>query len=111
MRGKDTPPVKDILKGLFERMEKGADGGIAPGDIIKAWPGAAGREAARHSRPTGFKARRLRVVVDSSSWLYELSAGKKEILKRFTKEFGEGKIEDIRFRIGQIEEKGDGKER
>ena len=109
MRGKGASPVKDILKRVFEKIEGDKDG-VAPGEIMKAWPEVAGKEAARHSRPTGLKTKALRVVVDSSSWLYELSTGKKEILKRFTKEFGEGKIEDIRFRIGEIKEKSDGKE-
>jgi len=109
MRGAGASPVKDILKRLFEKIEGGNEDGVAPGDIMKAWPEVAGKQAAQHSRPTGLKSKTLRVVVDSSSWLYELSTEKKEILKRFTKEFGEGKIEDIRFRIGEIEEKNGAK--
>nr|MBC8473714.1 DUF721 domain-containing protein [Candidatus Omnitrophota bacterium] len=58
--------------------------------------------AARHSRPTSIKRKILAIEVDSSTWLYELSTKKRELLRELKKELKEYKIDDIRFRMGDI---------
>jgi hypothetical protein len=40
--------------------------------------------------------------MDDSSWLYELTIQKKEILKKLSTELKSKKIKDITFRIGDL---------
>ncbi|MCM8761243.1 MAG: DUF721 domain-containing protein, partial [Candidatus Omnitrophica bacterium] len=70
--------------------------------IDEAWRRAAGDDAAKHSKPTTLKKAVITVSVDSSSWLYELTMRKKEILNKLEKAIPNKKIKDVRFRIGNI---------
>ena len=58
--------------------------------------------AVSHTKPAAIKKNVLTVEVDSSTWIYFLSMKKKGILESMKKTLGKGKIEDIRFRIGEI---------
>lgn len=73
-------------------------------EIASAWRSAAGERAAASSRPVSFKRASLLVNVANSSWLYELTVNKKEILKRLEAGLKGKKIKEIRFRIGDIKE-------
>ena len=73
-------------------------------EIECAWRAAAGGPTAKHSRPVSFKKGSLIVNVTSSSWLYELTVRKNEILKLLEKELKGKKIKELRFRIGDIKE-------
>lgn len=71
-------------------------------EIERAWRAGAGGAAAKHSRPVSFKKGSLIVDVASSSWLYELTIRKAEILKTLERELKVKKIKELRFRIGDI---------
>ncbi|MFH1190334.1 MAG: DUF721 domain-containing protein [Candidatus Omnitrophota bacterium] len=73
-------------------------------EIEKAWRKAAGVPAARQSRPVSLKKSVLVVNVASSSWLYELTTKKKEIIGMLETELKGKKVREIRFRIGDIKE-------
>lgn len=73
-------------------------------EIEAAWRRAAGEAAARHSKPVSFKKASLIVSVASSSWLYELTVRKKEIVKMLEAELKGKKIKELRFRIGDIKD-------
>lgn len=88
--------VKEALKKL---------GGAKPftaEDARAAWAKAAGRKAARHSSPASFRRSRLVVNVDCSSWLYELTLQKREIIKKLDGKFGSKKVKEIQFRVGEV---------
>lgn len=73
-------------------------------EIEGAWRRAAGEAAAKHSRPVSFKRKCLIVNVTSSSWLYELTVRKKEIMNALEAELRGGRVKELRFRIGDIKE-------
>jgi len=96
-------PLGDILSGVIKRL--GPKERLSEEDINDAWREAAGAGAAKHSRPVSFKKATIFVNVDRSSWLYELTVNKKEILKKLGESLKGRKIGDIRFRIGEIKER------
>lgn len=85
-----------VIEGLSGKERLGEE------EIEKAWRKAAGGAAAKHSTPVSFKKASLVVNVASSSWLYELTVRKKEILKILEAELRGKKIKELRFRIGDI---------
>lgn len=91
-----TDLVKNVIKGL------GAKGRFTEEEMCLAWQEAVGEEAARHSRPVSFKKTSIFVEVDRSSWLYELTTRKKDILKSLGARLKGKKFKEIRFRIGDI---------
>jgi predicted nucleic acid-binding Zn ribbon protein len=88
--------VKKVIKGL------GGEGRLTEEEIRRAWREAVGIDAARHSRPVSFKRSSVFVNVDRSSWLYELTVRKKEILAKLEAGLKGKRFKDIRFRIGEI---------
>jgi predicted nucleic acid-binding Zn ribbon protein len=57
-----------------------------------------------HAKPVSFRNGILMVIVENSSWLYELTLEKKEILEKFNATYaGRKKARDIRYRIGVME--------
>jgi len=88
--------VKKIIKGL------GGKGRLTEEEICRAWQEAVGSDAARHSRPVSFKRGCIFVNVDRSSWLYELTVRKKEILAGLEAGLKGNRFKEIRFRIGEI---------
>ena len=72
-------------------------------EIYSIWRAVIGREIARHTRVAGMWGNILRIEVDSSPWLYELSGFRKEqILAALRKNLKKTKIIDIQFRIGKF---------
>lgn len=96
----EKKPLEDLIKNVIKGM--GGKTRLGEEEILKAWEGAAGVRASKHSRPKSFKGAVLIVNVDGSGWLYELTIGKKEILKQLGERLKGKKIKDIRFRIGEI---------
>ena len=96
----DKPPLKDVIKGLIERIEKKEGGKDV--DFFEVWRKAAGRDAAEHTKPKNLRFGKLSVNVSDSSRLYELTLKKNEIIKRLNKLLKTKKIKEIRFRIGEI---------
>ena len=105
-------PLGAVLKRVLSSLEK--RGRYTEEDIALFWEKAAGRKAAHHTRPTALKAGRLVVNVDGSSWLYELTLKKRDILKKFNEQLKGKKIKEIRLRIGETtkrEKRDEGEER
>lgn len=98
--GQEEKPLTDIVKKVI----KGLGGQARPTEeeIRLAWQEAVGDEAAKHSRPVSFKKASIFVNVDRSSWLYELTTRKKQILEKLEARLKGKMFKDIRFRIGEI---------
>lgn len=90
--------VGNVINNLAGKERLGEE------EIEGAWRKAAGDAAARHSHPVSFKKGCLVVNIQSSSWLYELTVRKKEILAALEGELKKKKIRELRFRIGDIKE-------
>jgi len=101
-----NPKGAEHLSRLINKVVEGLSGGGRPGEeeIESAWRRAVGEAAAKYSRPVSLSKASLVVNVASSSWLYELTVRKKEIVKALEKELKGKKIKELRFRIGDIGE-------
>jgi len=105
-------PLGAVLKRVLSSLKK--KGRYTEEDIALFWEKAAGSKAAGHTKPAAFKGGRLVVNVDGSSWLYELTLKKRDILKKFNDQLKGKKIKEIRFRIGETtkrEKRDEGEER
>lgn len=71
-------------------------------EMERRWRSAAGKKAARHSRPVSLKRGILRVNVSGSSWLYELTLKKKKIVGKLAGKMKGKAVKEIRFRIGEV---------
>ncbi len=69
----------------------------------EAWREAAGPLAAKYSRPGQLRRGVLEVVVANSIVMQELSFQKSEIIKSLTGLLPDQGIENLRFRVGNIE--------
>ena len=99
-------PLSDLIKKAVRDLK--GKGLFTEEEIREAWREAVGGDAARHSVPVSFKKTSIFVNVDRSSWLYELTIKKKEILKKLEERLVGKKFKDIRFRIGDITKKEQG---
>jgi len=97
---KKSGSIEDILKDVIKDI--GGKGRFSEEEIAGLWAESAGEAAARHSKPVAFKKAVLTVNVDGSSWLYELTTKKKEIIKKLEGKFANKKVREIRFRIGEV---------
>ncbi len=102
----NTNPLSDLVKKVVKGLK--GKGLLTQEEMREAWQEAVGPDAARHSAPVAFKKSSVFVNVDRSSWLYELTTKKKEILKKLEERLKEKKFTDIRFRIGDITKKEQG---
>ena len=94
-------PLEGVLKDIISGIKK--KGLLTEEELAGVWKKAAGRKASPHTRPVSLKTSGLVVNVDGSSWLYELTLKRKEILEKLKKALGERNApKDIRFRIGSV---------
>ena len=68
--------------------------------LRQAWASVVGRDVARRSRPDGLTAGTLRIVVDNSPWLHELTLRQAEITEKIHARFGE--VRALRFTLGNL---------
>jgi len=93
--------ASDVLRRMFKTSPLGHN--VQHVEIYSTWRAAAGPEVARHTRVAGVKGNVLRVEVDSSPWLYELSGfRKKQLLTALRKTLKQTRIVDIDFTIGKF---------
>lgn len=96
--------VSDILSSLTGEKTLGAGQKkiLFEEEIRKIWTDSVGEKAASHSKPTSLRNGRVVVLVDNSAWLYELTLKKEKIIRDLKQYLGEEKIQEIRFKIGEI---------
>ena len=101
-RKKGTKPegIGGVITQVIKKLDAKTHGQRE--DVVKAWQDAIEKDAGSHTKPVAIKNNILTIEVDSSAWLYILSLKKKSILASMQKTAGKEKIEDIRFRIGEI---------
>ena len=93
--------ASNVLRRMFEASPLGHN--LEHVEIYSTWRDVVGAEVARHTRVGGVKGNVLRVEVDSSPWLYELSGFRKnQLLAALRKALKKTRIIDIDFRIGKF---------
>jgi predicted nucleic acid-binding Zn ribbon protein len=93
-------PLAKLVKKIIKDLK--GEGAFTEEDLKGAWDDAVGGGASRHTKIASFKKGVLKVEVDGSAWLYELTTKKREIIRALTKSLFTKKIKDVRFRIGEI---------
>jgi predicted nucleic acid-binding Zn ribbon protein len=102
MKRKTKKPleIKSVVETVLQKLQKKEQG--AKGEIVKAWYAAIDSDAPKHAKPILLRKKVLTIEVDSSGWLYMLNLKKRDMLDKIRKVVGRDKIEDIRFRMGEI---------
>jgi hypothetical protein len=70
--------------------------------LIAAWSNLVGPQIAAHTAPREVRAKTLWVVVDSSTWLHELTLLKPLLLEKLSPHAGTAVVRDVRFVIGEV---------
>ena len=73
--------------------------------IRRAWASLVGADVARRSRPQSLAAGTLRVVVDNSPWLHELTLREADLKATIRAQFPE--VHSLRFTVGALEAEPD----
>ena len=100
MVAKKSGAIGDLLKDVMKKLASPSKPSIET--MLAIWVEAAGAAGAKHSRPVAIRKSELIVNVDGSSWLYELTLKKKDILKNMEGKLGKKPLNNIRYRIGDI---------
>jgi hypothetical protein len=72
--------------------------------IRRMWPSIVGRDVARRARPDAWSGGTLRIVVDNSPWLHELTLRASELTTKVRARFPE--VQALRFVLGALENEG-----
>ena len=93
--------IDDVLSGY-----RGDIGGELA-RVWRVWDCAVGSVIAKNAQPAAFKGKLLLVYVSSSTWLHQLQFLKKEMLAKLNAALDKPMVEEIKFKIGSIEESRD----
>lgn len=92
--------IEDIVKNVIKDLS--GKGRVSEEEINAAWEAAAGKRAAKHTKPVSIKKSVLTVNIDSSGWLYELTVKRRDLLEKLDGKIKGKKLKNLRFRIGEI---------
>ena len=84
-----------VLARLYRRL--GLEGELAGARAVEVWPRVVGPRVASHARAVGFQNGVLRVEVEGSAWMHELSFLKHQVLQAINRELGSRRVRDVRF--------------
>ena len=92
--------MKRILNTTLRKL--GLDKRIKECSILPFWNEAVGESIALHTKPIKVYDGKMTVLVESSSWIQELTFLKSGIMERLNSTVGKKVIKDIYFKIGEI---------
>src|SRR5438067_12225477 len=69
--------------------------------VRQAWGAIVGRDVARRARPDSFVNGTLRIAVDNSPWLHELTLREAELTAKLRARFSE--VQALRFTLGAMD--------
>ncbi len=94
-------PIKQILNSIFLRLTNPEN--QRKSNLADCWPKIVGLQFSKHTKPLFSKDGKVTVWVDDSTLAFELSRRYKPLLlKRLKNQFGEEKVKDVRFLVGEI---------
>ena len=103
MRKNNTSHVRRVVDALIGKLEQRTV--KRANAVLVAWMEATGEEEKCHAKPVSMRNGVLMVIVENAPWLYKFTLEKRILLKKINNVYtGRKKIEEIRFRIGKIEE-------
>jgi predicted nucleic acid-binding Zn ribbon protein len=77
--------------------ELGLDENLQAWRAVDDWPQVVGPRVSRHTRAVGFREGTLRVEVEGSAWMQELSFLKRDLIRRINQHLGSDLVRDVRF--------------
>lgn len=93
-------PISEILSEVIAR--RGYARVQSTNDLEATWREAAGELVAKYTRLGAVHRSTLEVIVANSTLRQELGFQKQELLEKLQQLLPEGKIKDLRFRVGSI---------
>ena len=89
----------EALSGVLTRALRrlGLEDELKGWQVVDDWPHLVGPRVARHTRAVGFKEGTLRVEVEGSAWMHELSFLKHDLVRKIQRDLGTNRVRDVRF--------------
>lgn len=97
-RPNKTLPLGDIVKQFMENQVSPQQAKF--GTIMEVWRGLLPAELRRHCKIADISGGRLKVLVDSPSYMYELQLCNSELLEELQRQCPGARIEKIKFTVG-----------
>ena len=104
-RSSTPEQIESILERVFTSLDLGMK--VKQYQIWEVWDSVVGEAIARQARPQQVRNMVLWISVSSSTWMQQLEFMKKQIVNRLNEQIGEVVINDIRFRIGEVNKESD----
>ena len=91
------------LAAVVERFiqNRGLEGKLRERNLKNGWDEIVGEPISSHTRPDAIRFGTLHVLVDSSTWLQQLTFLKPELMRKIESYLGEGIIKNITLRLGR----------
>lgn len=93
-----------VLDRVFKNLD--IDKKMRQLEALNRWREVVGDNINLHTRPLAIRKNSLFVLVDSSSWLAQLTYLRHKIISEFHRRYGEGVVENIYFRMGEVKKGG-----
>ncbi|MFB0507574.1 MAG: DUF721 domain-containing protein [Thermodesulfobacteriota bacterium] len=93
--------IGSILEKTLKKMS--LDRKLKEHEIWNVWNSVVGEPVSRHAQPDFMKNKILFVKVSSSPWMHQLHYMGKGICEALNKRLGTHIIEEIRFRLGEVD--------
>ena len=88
-------PLSIVLDRLLKGL--GLEDELKGWRAVEDWARIVGPRVARHTRAVSFEHGVLRVEVEGSAWMHELSYLKRELIRTLNRELGVNRVRDVRF--------------
>jgi predicted nucleic acid-binding Zn ribbon protein len=91
----------EAISGVLSRVlrELGLEAELQGWRAVEEWPRLVGPRVSRHTRAVGFREGTLRVEVEGSAWMHELSFLKRDLIRGVNRYLGAELVRDVRFTI------------
>jgi len=91
----------EALDGVLGRLLRrlGIADDLEGWKAVECWERAVGPAVARYTRAVDFAQGVLRVEVEGSAWMHELSYLKRQLIEAINREIGAARVRDIRFDV------------
>ena len=93
--------IGSILGDVLKKYRRETDVELV--QVWQVWDNIVGEVIAQNTKPAAFKGPILLVHVTNSTWIHQLQFLKKEMIQRLNTALGKPLIEDLKFRIGPLE--------
>ena len=89
----------EALAGVLTRLmaRLGLDAELQGWRAVEEWPRIVGPRIARRTQAVGFHDGVLRVEVEGSAWMHELSFLKHDLVRKIQRDLGTNRVRDVRF--------------